>query len=399
MNDSGWTTPTRIAERVRRMWEHGELLRCLLGVDCFPIQLRLKKPNTRALSERFTEVRAWIRSLEAGSKTERGFGYEIEWSEINHRVLGANRIPLRAIVPTIDDALRLIGARREAALFADASAATLEQFPELRGWIARKPLALVEHVHVWDGILRVLTWFRVNPQPRVLLRQADIPGVDTKFIESRKRLFSELLDIVLSPSSFDASFQGARFFERRYGLVAKPVRIRFRILDDRPMCGGFSDLSVRAQEFAHTQLDIDRVFITENDANGLSFPPVARSIVIFGLGYGVESLAEADWLASKELYYWGDIDTHGFTMLDRVRRFFPNTSSLLMDRETLMAHRELWSQEAVPYIASLERLSREEASVYIDLCEGRLGRGVRLEQERIAFSYLERAIVGLVGNP
>lgn len=399
MNEPGWTTPAQIAERIRRIWERGDLLRYELGVNRFPIELPLKRPDTSALSERFAEVRAWIRTLEDGSKTRRGFGYEIEWSEINHRVLGTNRVPLRAVVPTSDDALRLIGARREAARFADAAAATLEQFPELREWIARKPLMLVEHVQAWERILRVLAWFRVNPRPRVYLRQVDIPGVDTKFIESRKGLLMELLDIVLPEPAVDVSFRGARFFERRYGLLAKPAQIRFRMLDDRRASGGFSDLSVPAHEFAQAQLDIDRVFVTENDANGLSFPLVTRSIVIFGLGYGVDSLAQATWLASKELHYWGDIDTHGFAMLDRTRALFPRTASFLMDRETLMAHQALWTHEAAPYIEPLERLSREERSVYADLTGGRLGRGVRLEQERIAFRYVERAIAGLVDIP
>jgi hypothetical protein len=31
----------------------------------------------------------------------------------------------------------------------------------------------------------VLRWFVANPRPGVYLRQLDIPGVDTKFIEVR----------------------------------------------------------------------------------------------------------------------------------------------------------------------------------------------------------------------
>ena len=33
-------------------------------------------------------------------------------------------------------------------------------------------------------------------------------------------------------------------------------------------------------------------------------------------------------------------------MLDQVRQYFPGTESLLKDRETLLAHRQLWGKES-----------------------------------------------------
>ncbi len=394
MNESAWTTPAQIRERVQRIWEGGGLLRAELGEACFPLEFPLKRPDSKALSERFTEVRAWIRALEEGSKTGRGFGYDIVWNEVNHRILGPNRVPARVVVATNDDALRLVGARREADRFSRAATATLAEFPELREWIARKPLALVEHMRDWERVLRVLAWFRRHRRPGVYLRQLDIPGVDTKFIESRKGLLVELLDLVLPAEYIDASCKGARSFEPRYGLLAKPALVRFRVLDDSRVIGGFSDLTVPVHQFASMPLDVDHIFITENEANGLAFPNVARSIVVFGLGYGVAGLARATWLSTKRLHYWGDIDTHGFAILDRLRGLFPHTVSLLMDRDTLSAHRDLWAHEVAPHREALERLSDEEQSLYDDLREDRLGSGVRLEQERIAFGWAERAIAG-----
>ena len=358
----------------------------------YPLELPLRRPDSRALSDRFAEVQAWIRSLQSGSRERRGFGYDIVWAQVNNRVVGANRVPYRVVVPTRDDALRLIGAFPEAESFARLAAVTLAEFPELREWIGRKPLALLEHAAAWERVLRVLAWFRRNPRPGIYLRQLDIATVDTKFIESRKGLLAELLDLVLPANAIDESAKGSRFFEERYGLLSKPARVRFRLLDDGLFMGGFSDLAVPVPEFERAHFDVARVFITENDANGLAFPKVARSLVIFGLGYGVESLSDAAWLASKRLYYWGDIDTHGFAMLDRLRRLFPHVSSLLMDRATLLAHRDLWTLEGEPHREPLTRLSPAEGALYADLRGNRLGTGVRLEQERIAFGHLERAL-------
>jgi len=134
------------------------------------------------------------------------------------------------------------------------------------------------------------------------------------------------------------------------------------------------------------------VFITENEVNGLAFPDFADAIVVFRLGYSVDLLQFASWLAGTQIHYWGDIDTHGFAILDRLRSMFPTARSLLMDRETLVAHRELWVQEQTPSRANLSRLDPEERALFDDLVHDRLGEKVRLEQERLSYAFLERSL-------
>lgn len=75
--------------------------------------------------------------------------------------------------------------------------------------------------------------------------------------------------------------------------------------------------------------------------NGLCFPNVDSSLVIFKLGYGLDVLKSVTWLTNKEIYYWGDIDTHGFAMLDQIRSFLPQTKAILMTEEILLAHRKI----------------------------------------------------------
>jgi hypothetical protein len=66
-----------------------------------------------------------------------------------------------------------------------------------------------------------------------------------------------------------------------------------------------------------------------------------------------------------------------------------------MDRATLEAHRPLSTTEEVPHIAPLDRLTPKEAALYADLRYDRLGRSVRLEQERISFGWLQSALDSL----
>ena len=247
----------------------------------------------------------------------------------------------------------------------------------------------------WERILAVLRWFRGHPRCGLYLRQLDIAGVDTKFIEGRKVLLAELLDLTLPPEALDAAAAGQRNFEQRYGLASKPSQVRFRILDPRLSIQGLTDLAVPAGEFAALDLPVERVFITENEINGLAFPAVPGSLVIFGLGYGLDRLSEAGWLHRRELYYWGDIDTYGFHILDRLRVLFPEAHSFLMDRETLLEHAELWVRESDPYDGELPRLTHDEGALYDDLRWNRLGESVRLEQERIPYGRVEIALRGI----
>ena len=391
-----WTTQAAIKGELQRHWDRGRILKARLdGTQFFPRALRFRRPDTTALSAQFDEVRKWIRALEDGSKAARGFGYDIEWREINHRQLGRNRLPAGISVATELDAFRLIGTRGHAEHFTALTGAILQQFPTLRDWLVRYPLTVLDHVDDWERIIATLAWFRDHPGSGLYLRQIDIPGVDTKFIEARRGLLSELLDLVLLPEAVDLRFSTARSFELRYGRVAKPTLVRFRVLDKRLAIGGLTDLTVPARDFARLHPGAARVFITENEINCLAFPEEADSLVIFGSGNAVGLLADAEWLATTTLHYWGDIDTHGFAILDRLRAALPDVQSLLMDSATLMAHRASWVQEREHYEGMLARLTVPEQDLFEALRRNLHGDRVRLEQERISFSWLLQALSAL----
>jgi hypothetical protein len=393
-----WTTPARLREQARKLWDSGRLLAARLnGEPLFPHALRLKQPSARELTERFGEVQDWLRALRDGSREQRGHGYEIRWHEVRNRVHGSNRLPEAVILPSEADALKLIGKTAEAARFDTLTATTLDRFPELADWLARRPLTALEQARHWDEILAVLDWFRAHPRPGLYLRQLDIPGVDTKFIEQHRGLLGELLDAVLPASAVDFEATGVRHFTRRYGLRAEPPLIRFRLLDPALYLHGLADLSVPPEQFAALALPLRRVFVTENKTNGLAFPDHPASLVIFGLGYGLDRLADIPWLQQTELHYWGDIDTHGFAILNRLRATLPRTRSLLMDRATLEAHRRLWVQEPADqrFTGRLDRLTADEQQLYAELRDDHHGERVRLEQERIAYGWLLQALTML----
>ncbi|WP_235211768.1 DUF3322 domain-containing protein [Janthinobacterium sp. NFX145] len=395
---SNWTTPADIRTQLLRLWDSGRLLAAHVNQSAlFPLHLNLRQPASANLGEQFDEVRRWIHQLDEGSKSHKGYGYTIEWRDINHRQLGRNRMPAGLTVDEEGDALRLIGKMAEKRHFEQLLTLTLQVFPALAGWIARRPMLLLEHAPAWERIVLILQWFVAHPRPQLYLRELDIAGVDGKFIETRKALLAELLDQLMLPEAINAQAVGARQFETRYGLLSKPVLIRFRLLDPRHYIAGLSDLSVPVAQFAALHVNVKRVFITENEINGLAFPEVEDSMVIFGGGYSVERLGDVPWLADKEVIYWGDIDTHGFAILDRLRAYLPQARSMLMDIATLEAHRLLWGSEEPHkrHGGNLTRLTHEELALFKILHEHALGECLRMEQERLGFRWVRTAIQNL----
>lgn len=388
-----WTQPADLRAQVKKLWDSGELLANLVtGEPLFPKRLQLKGPTSAEMADRFDEVRSWISELRVMPHCR------VEMREFKHRVFGANAVPQEAWIDTVEDALALIGKQRDAARFTPLIEVTRRRQTQLLGWLAKRPMRALELADEWSRLLEIVAWLERHPRPGVYLRQIDIPGVHSKFIEAHRGVLIELLDSVLPPEAIDSSASGASQFCKRYGFCDKPLRIRLRVLDPAhaPLpAAHVQDITLDAESFALLNPNIARVFITENEINFLAFPQLKDSLVIFGAGYGFEMLRNAEWLSNCRIHYWGDIDTHGFAILDQLRSQFDHVASFLMDRPTLLAFEAHWGEETRPTLRNLPRLNPDEMALYDDLRDNRFRKNLRLEQERISFGWVESALLAL----
>ena len=369
-----------------RLWARGDLLRdAVTGNGRFPLRLSLKTPSAADITARFNEVRAWVADLVATDLMR------VEWQTLGHRVQGAQKMPASVWIETREDALTWLGKRREWERFLTQVSTTRHTHPALLPWLAKRPLQALALAAEWPRLLSVVTWLLDHPRPGIYLRQVDLPGVHSKFIETHRAVVAELLDRALPADAVDISKTGIAQFSARYGFLEKPTRIRLRVLDPA-LCvvpgSPCPDLTLDATSFARLALGGKRVFITENETNFLAFPHITDAIVMFGAGYGWDALASSHWLNHCTIHYWGDIDTHGFGILDQLRGRFEHVASFLMDRLTLDAHAAVWGHEDKPLRVDLQRLTSAERSLYDDLRDNRIRSGLRLEQEHIGFQWL-----------
>ena len=388
-----WTSPRDLRAQLQRSWDRGDLLAEMVsGESSFPRRLTLKGPTSAQLAEQFDQVRTWIAELRAAPH------YRVEMRDLRHRVLGANTVPKAVWVDRLDDALSALNKHRQSALFSTLLESARMRQPLLLEWIARRPLKVLALADDWERLLDVVDWIALHPRPGIYLRQVDIPGVHSKFIEAHRGVLIQWLDLILPSEAVDTTATGNAGFARRYGFRDRPQRIRLRLLDPAHALwpgAGDADIALDDANFARLAPRVTRVFITENEINYLAFPALPDSLLIFGAGYGFEVLAQAGWLMSCQVFYWGDIDTHGFAILDQLRAHLPHVRSLLMDRATLLAFEAQWGKEEKQTLRDLPRLNPEERALYDELRDNRLRPNLRLEQERIGFSRVEAVLAGL----
>jgi len=389
-----WSQPADVYTQLERLWQRGELLRAVVDPHAldWPLRLSLKSPGARDLSHHFEAVRDWVRSITAMPHVR------LQWRQSKHRVQGQQRLPSALWIDALDDALALIGKTRQAQRFQALWQQTAQAQPALLPWLHKHPLKTLELAAQWPQLLAVVAWMQAHPRPAIYLRQVDAPGIESKFIETHRSTLAECLDLALPAEAINVDATGISQFAHRYGFLDKPLRIRLRLLDAQlpnlPGCTQLSDITLDANSFAALAWPVRRVFMTENEVNFLAFPPQPDAIVVFGAGYGWDALARAAWLHRCELHYWGDLDTHGFAILDSLRAHFPHAQSLLMDRRTLMAHAAQWGEEPADKRCerTLSRLTHEEAQLYEALRLDRIKPRLRLEQERIGYHWVCEAL-------
>nr|WP_265414947.1 Wadjet anti-phage system protein JetD domain-containing protein [Oceanisphaera profunda] len=310
----------------------------------FPYQIKLPRLSDKQLLHDFALYQRQLLQLRNELSTAKEVAL-IE-QEFQFSTMGRQRLPVAIEFANMEALARFVGQLQPWRHFVADCKLIGDGFPQLTPWLAQATATIGKYAGRWPQLLAVCRYLVNQPRPGLYIRQLDISGVDSKFIEAHKAILKVLLDQLLPATAIDEGVNGLREhgFEKRYGLNYEQPTVSFRLLDPALAAelGGLDELSIPLSAFSKLDLLLDRVFITENKVNGLAFPGVRNALVIYGLGYGVQMLQHLPWLANCRIHYWGDIDSHGFAMLSQLRSYFPHTQSLLMDNDTLAHCRPLW---------------------------------------------------------
>lgn len=387
--------PDDIKKKASR-WYLSILSSSVQGTPDFPRDVPFGKIESKGILDNFIDIKKEIEKLKNESKDKKGYGYSVASTSKNTRSAGKQDLPTRIYFEDIDNYLKFLRKEKEYNRFMIFTRQTEKELPQLINWIESNPKKVLDNLDEWDDILKVCRYFLENPKPNIFIREIPL-DISTKFIEENTKIISLLLDILIE----EHVNKEEKSFNKRYNLKYDEPLIRLRILDSETAQNHFSgvdDLSIPQGQFNQLNIPCKRVFVLENKTNVLNFltlPSMEDSIAIFGKGFGVGTLKDAEWLVGKQIIYWGDIDPHGFQILSQIRGYFPHTQSCMMDLETFREFEDMTVTGTCTNVTELDHLNPEEHLLFDHLCSLKINN--RLEQEKIPQEYALEKIHETVG--
>lgn len=229
-------------------------------------------------------------------------------------------------------------------------------------------------------LVEAILWFGEHPDiGRWSARQVPVPRMDSKWLSRRGALLKKLIgrDVVAE-------------------LRPRPAVVHVTYLDPAYRRTGGRVHDAWTTGDAHSlAYQPKNVIVVENRESRVWFPEMEHTIAIEGEGKAAATLTGSiEWLLSAEnIFYWGDIDSDGFAILDRFRAEIEShgreVHSILMDRSAFAKYHHLGTDtdqrgmKLKPSSSILKMLTPDENACYSAIATAGEVEVRRIEQERI----------------
>lgn len=373
-------SPAELKVLARRQWENATLreLRLLGGASAWPLRFAIGKPSPRKISSALDDVKQHI---QAWRQVRIG---QVLWEPVRYRAAASPiDIPVAWKFTRPSEWIEAAGepsVRQEFQTMATLVEQTASEFHSL--FVRRRSLWLgkpLNEVLQASRLAMAIAPGCAHGQP---LRTISLEGIDTKFFERNSNLVTALLDV-----RFDGEvsrlgleeFLGA-FREADHWLL---------VVDLDGALLPFRKMRVRSSELKEAGLPGSRLLIVENESCQHHLPDARDTMAVLGAGFDL-SWTEGQWLVTKKVAYWGDIDSWGLQFLAKTRTAIPHVEPLLMTAEDF----DEMKQAAVcePVVAGTivpDGLTDTESELYHRLLGESQGR---LEQEFLPLNKVQQRI-------
>lgn len=224
----------------------------------------------------------------------------------------------------------------------------------------------------------------------VYLREFTAKGVDTKFFENNIRYLRELYNILNN-----ANLEKSEDLYNALNITSYPEDedyVTLRLMTDSTSNIHIQNIKVYYKELNNLQAKPQKVVIIENKATFYRFPETEGCICIWGDGFAVTGLlSNISFIKdAAKIYYWSDIDTDGYTMLNNIRKCYPKVKSLMMGEKFVknVIQYNVKDTGSEKSVNSLDRLNDDEKKAFAYISQNRL----RIEQEKIPHELIEEQI-------
>ena len=384
-------------EDIKKKAEHkrSEYLKSkILDTPFFPLSLRGDKGS---IYDDFATREAELASLFAHSKAKKGKGYTLELEHKDSRTMGHQTIISDIKIESEEDFLFLLKEEKRGNIFDENLKELRQTFPEeaLISWLLTRKHEIYTKWTSDDGLwfCRITRFLIDHPNSGLFAREVNVEA-PTKFLENNIASIKSLVSSIrpLSEGNDDYAQLGLR---RKEQLIKLRIKDAFTITQNETICGYTPILMLTPESLKEFFLEVERIFIIENETVFLTFPLQKNELCLYAGGYGILSCRQSRLLENSKIFYFGDLDEHGYAILDKFRSLYPHTQSFCMDVTTLNDH-NAYCIEGKAYTSTYEHLTHEEELVLASLRRGT--RTYSLEQERISVSYIHMKLKSLFSS-
>jgi hypothetical protein len=379
-------SPAQIRARLKRQWENRSCreARLLLDSGSWPLVVPIGRPAAKLIT---ADLDALKRHVDAWKQVEDGV---VVWERIRYRAAdGAVNIPTGWMLRRPSE---WIAACKDPVIKREFEnlGALVEQTPPLFHplLVRRRSLWRGKPLHEVVQAARLAMALEPGSAGGMPLRMLGLEGIDTKFFERHGSLIVSFLDVRFDN---DVSEMGLEAF-----LGAAAEGEHWLLVID--LDGGllpFEKQRVRTSELRECGLPGANLLIVENESCQSLLPKTYGTTAVLGAGFDL-GWTDAEWLRTKRVAYWGDIDTWGLQYLAKVRQAVPSVEPILMSQDTFSEFAVRAVREPVIADSSPPTdLTDLEQILYQTLLAESCGR---LEQEFLPDSLVRRAICDWAGN-
>lgn len=355
--------------------------------EAFPHAFPLGRPTAADLNADYAAFYARTVEWQDWAKT-----HEVALTYETRLAKGGTRqtVPTHVTISNIDQAAAIVTGEWPARLAQGRHrlAVLHERYPHVED--RARTLRLIDKYKPvdFDLLTAVADWYLEDPARAVLgvtPRQVPLPGVHAKWLQGHK-----------------AGVQALTGLHDLGILPPHPARIHFTYLDpDHRATGARIHDSATVDDTFTPAYQPQIVVISENKDTAIHFPPIKGGIAVEGDGFGGKTAAKFPWLTgAPRLYYWGDIDGHGFEILNGYRADGLPVTSILMDPATYETYQRYGTNtdknnavlkpgEPKP----LPHLTDTERDLYHRLLDPTHTGHRRIEQERIPLGIALEAVL------
>lgn len=370
-------------ELLKKEWLNRRYLKQhLLGLREFPLIISLKAPkNDEQVGTDLEYLRLfvdeWRNHLYADC---------VIWKTKKRPCL-TQQLPTHLQIENFEQLLQFLGRniQQQYQKWTKKTQPLLEIHPDLKKVLVQN-FTIFEN-HTDDDISKIkilIQYLYANMAENQYIRELVIEGIDTKFIEKNQAILVDLLDAI---------HQGEI---REQGGLLKWLNCRdlpkgwllVRYLD--PNHVGLDSLKIAANTLQDLAIEAKNILIIENEQSCYALPKLKDCVAIAGSGKNLAWLA-ADWLKTKNVAYWGDIDSWGLSFLSAAREKVPQLTALMMNHETVELHQSAMVDEASSTKIVPMYLTDVEQDLFYQLQNQEYAAN-RLEQERLATDYIQKHI-------